>query len=303
MKNEKALENESIKNNSTIIIPKELQNLKSFVCYDKAKRPINPITGVLTSVTNKVNRWDYQTALNGADKFQNVSGIGVILGYTPKGILSGLDIDNCINDNGVMASEAQELIRQLDTYTELSPSSKGIHCLFFAEKIGNRCKTIHLDWCKCLELYSKDRYFTLTGNCINNKPIEQRQTESNGIYKKFFEIKANPKSAYMTIAIASSDFEKDERKLIKGLSQGGKLKNIYEGNRPKLDESSNDLIFCNLLKIWSNGNKALMKKTFINSPYFLSKDDGHKRKILERTDYLDRTISRALDERGLYGKL
>lgn len=303
MKNEKALENESIKKNSTIIIPKELQNLKCFVCYDKAKRPINPITGVLTSVTNPINRWDYQTALNGAENFQNVSGIGVILGDTPKGVLCGLDIDNAVDDNGVIASEAMELIRQLDTYAELSPSSKGIHCLFFAEKIGNRCKNLHLDWCKCLELYDKDRYFTLTGNCINNKSIEQRQTECDRIYKNFFEIKTNPKSEYMTTPFVSSDFEKDEKKLLKGLSQGGKLKNIYEGTRPKLDESSNDLIFCNLLKIWSNRNKALMKKTFINSPYFLSKDDAHKKKILERTDYLDRTISRALDERGDYGKL
>lgn len=303
MKNEKALENESIKISSKNIITEQLRNEKCFVCYDKNKRPINPITGMKTDVTKPINGWDYQTALNGVDKFQNVSGIGVMLGCTSKGNICGLDIDNCIDDNGVIASEAQAIIKELDTYTELSPSKRGLHCLFFASKSGNRCKNIHLDWCKCLELYDKDRYFTLTGNCINNKPIEYRQAESDRIYKNYFEIKENPNSKYTSIPIVSSDFEKDEKKLIKGLSQGGKLKNIYEGTRPRLDESSNDLIFCNLLKIWSNGNKTLMKKTFINSPYFLSKDDGHKRKILERPDYLDRTISRALDERGQDGKL
>lgn len=302
MNNKKALVNESIKKSYTYIIPKTIQELKCFICYDENKTPINPETGFSTTSAIQ-NRWGYQTALQAVEKHQNIKGTGIILGITSIGNLCGLDIDNCVNESGEIAPEAMEIINQLDTYAELSPSKKGIHCVFIAKKSGSVCKNSDLNWCKCLELYDHNRYFTFTGDSINNKPIEHRQAECDRIYKNFFEIKENPKSEYMSIPVTSSDFEKDEKKLLKGLCQNGKLKDIYEGIRPKTDESSNDLIFCNLLKIWSNRNKALMKKTFINSDYFRSKDDEHKKKILERPDYLDRTISRALDERGQDGQL
>ena len=47
----------------------------------------------------------------------------------------GLDIDNCIDSNGVISEQAQELIDLLDTYTEISRSGKGIHCIFIVKTV------------------------------------------------------------------------------------------------------------------------------------------------------------------------
>lgn len=290
MKNKKALNQKSIKKNSTIIIPKQLQNLKCFVCYDANKTPINPITGICTDITS--NNWNYKTALNGTSKFQNISGLGVILGNNPKGVLCGLDIDYCIDDNSVIASEALVLIRQLDTYTELSPSKKGIHCLFFASKSGSRCKNSSLKWCKCLEMYDQNRYFTLTGNCINNKPIEYRQAECDKLYKKFFDFKENQDLKTASMPVTSSIENADAEKLRIGLKYNKKLIDYWNGKRSTEDESSNDLGFMSCLMFWTNQNINLSIEAFKNSPYTQMKDAEHNKK-LERKDYLLRTAERA----------
>lgn len=299
MENKKALENESVKNNSTIIIPKEIQNLKCFICYDSNKTPINPETGFPTNIIQ--NRWDYQTAINGINKHQNVKGIGIILGLTSAGNLCGLDIDNCIDENGNIYPEAMAIVNQLDTYAELSLSRKGIHCVFFAHKMGDVCKNYDLKWCKCLELYDHNRYFTFTGGRINNKPINHRQAECDRIYKNFFEIKENKEIKLAAPNLVSSDIEKDKRKFIKGLEIDKKLSSLYNGTRKLDDESGNDLALLSKLLYWTNSNEELALSLFLSSIYALTKDEKHKKK-LERKDYLQRTLQRA--KRGLaYGKL
>lgn len=300
MNNKKALNQESIKKSSTNIIPKEIRNLKCFICYDKDKAPINPETGE-TTTSGIQNRWSYQTALQGVEKYQNIKGIGVILGLTSIGNLCGLDIDDCINDKGEIAPEAMEIINQLNTYSELSPSSKGIHCLFFAKKSGDRCKNSDLNWCKCLELYDHNRYFTFTGDSINNKPIEHRQAECDRIYQNFFEIKENNEIKPAAPSLISSDIEKDKRKFAKGLEIDTKLSSLYNGARTFDDESRSDLALLSKILYWTNCNEVLAISLFLSSIYALTKDEKHKKK-LKRKDYLQRTLQRA--KRGLaYGKL
>jgi len=291
MNNKKALINESIKINSTIIIPEIIQNLKCFIGYDKNKVPRNPETGRKTIAIIQ-NRWGYQTALQGVEKHLNIKGIGVILGITSIGNLCGVDIDNCINEKGEIAPEAMEIINQLDTYAELSPSSKGIHCLFFAKKSGSRCKNSNLKWCKSLELYDQNRYFTLTGDGINNKQIEHRQKECDLIYKNLFEIKENQDFKTVSMPVTSSVQNTDAEKLRMGLKYNKKLRDYWNGERPTADESANDLGFMNCLMFWTNDNVNLSIETFKNSYYAQMKDTEHRKK-LGRKDYLLRTAERA----------
>jgi len=301
----KALKNESIKNISKNIVAQQLQNEKCCVCHDKHKRPINPITGRYTDITNPINRWDCQTALNGVSKFKNVVSVGIILGETPEGNLSGLDIDDCISEEGNISKEAQEIINLLGTYTERSTSGKGIHILFFAKKSGSRCKKSNLEWCSSFELYERNRYFILTGDCINNKPIEHRQAEFNRIYQNFFENKENLDVKYMSVPVTSSDYEKDAKKLRMGLKYNKKLRDYWNGERPTTDESSNDLGFMSCLMFWTNYNVNLSIETLKNSPYAQMKDAEHKIKM-ERKDYLLRTTLKCLQDKkdgGEDGKL
>lgn len=97
--------------------------------------------------------------------FTNITGaqFGVILGHKvpdTKLILAGIDLDHCITD-GIIEPWAQEIVDELDSYTEFSPSKNGLHILvlcqpdvFVGIKQGN------------LEVYTHDRYFTFTHNTI-----------------------------------------------------------------------------------------------------------------------------------------
>ncbi len=39
----------------------------------------------------------------------------------------GIDLDHVIADNGSLSEEAEEIVTMLDSYTEYSPSGKGLH--------------------------------------------------------------------------------------------------------------------------------------------------------------------------------
>lgn len=273
----------------------DIKKERCFVCYDKDKRPINPKIGRYTNV--KEDSWSYSEVVEGVKRYCNVTGIGIILGEHKFGNLCGLDIDNCINELGIINPTAQNIINQLDTYTEYSPSKKGIHCLFLAKKKSNSCKNNKLDWCKCLELYDKDRYFTLTEYLVIDKPITTRQNECDLLIDEYFcaeQKKLKPKN-YMDHRIISNNISEDEKLLLSGISQKGQLHDIWNGARKSKDESSNDLAFMNSLRFFSNGNIPLMKEYFLKSPYFAQKDEQHKRKCIERSDYLDRTIAKSFE--------
>ena len=123
------------------IIPKDLLRFKRFVCYDCEKRPINPFTGNFASSTNPESWGTIEDVLKAEYMFLNVVGIGIVLGNTINGNLCGIDIDKCINEQGIVAPEALEIIKTLDSYTEYSPSKKDFTFFFMQRKMGTGVKT------------------------------------------------------------------------------------------------------------------------------------------------------------------
>ena len=73
-----------------------------------------------------------------------------------------------------------------------------------------------------------------------------------------------------------------------GLEKDNVLISYFNGNRPNGNESSDDFGFMAKLMFWTNYNKDLAIKTFIDSPHAQQKDEAHKKKML-RKDYLMRT--------------
>lgn len=265
-----------------------LKNEKSFVMFGECKCPQSPINGRKVSIHNRQNLTTLSGAMSGCKK-HNALGIGIVLGETSRGNLCGIDIDNCINKRGIIHPEALELVKSFNSYTEVSLNGAGLHIIVYGTKKGKLCKNTNLNWCKALEVYDCNRYFTITGNTINGLPIAHRQEELDIFYEKYF--RGEPQNDYPVDI--TRDLQGDLKDLKKGFQKDKKLIAYYKGYRPTSDESSCDIGFMYKLLYWSNNNVRLAIETFRNSPYASQKDEKHTQKML-RKDYLIRTAQKCL---------
>jgi putative DNA primase/helicase len=97
--------------------------------------------------------------------------------------ITGVDLDDCRNpETGVIAPWALEIVEKLDSYTEISPSGKGLHIIVAGvlppglRKVGD------------VEMYDDVHYFTMTGHLLApgaRKAIESRQTELDLLHARF----------------------------------------------------------------------------------------------------------------------
>ena len=88
------------------------------------------------------------------------AGIGFEFGYS--GVI-GIDLDDCMNDVGTPEPWAEEIINEIDSYTEISVSGKGIHILAEGEiPVTGAAKHPY-------EIYATGRYFALTGHVLGDR--------------------------------------------------------------------------------------------------------------------------------------
>lgn len=84
-----------------------------------------------------------------------------------------VDIDYCIEE-GQIPDNIQSFISSFDSYTEISPSKKGIRIMVkgtMPEGLGNR---FQISGCKGVELYQHSRYVTITGQPLLGKTASIR---------------------------------------------------------------------------------------------------------------------------------
>ncbi|MFL5627384.1 MAG: hypothetical protein ACJ788_17550 [Ktedonobacteraceae bacterium] len=163
-------------------VPQELQAYPHFVVWryttveGKIKKPAyNPKTGSLASTLNVTTWGSFEQAVSalGTDRFH---GIGFV--FSDKDPFTGADLDHCIQENGTIATWAQEIVTHLNSYTEYSPSGTGLHILTHATLSGPGRKV------GSIEMYSEKRFFTLTAKHVPNTPtaILPRQMEQEAAY-------------------------------------------------------------------------------------------------------------------------
>jgi len=108
-------------------------------------------------------------------------GLGVGYVFLPENGKTGIDLDHCI-EQGQIHTRAQEIIQELDSYSEISPSGTGVHILARGSLPGPLRKK------DGIEMYDKGRYFAVTGNMLRGTPttVNQRQAQLGALYYKVF---------------------------------------------------------------------------------------------------------------------
>jgi hypothetical protein len=122
----------------------------------------------------------------------SLNGIGFVLTTSGRPI-TVIDLDNAIGTDGKLHPWAADIIAQMDTYTELSPSGTGVHLFVATAKppsAAGRCQQ-KIEG-SGVEVYDNKRYVTLTGwsvpgfeDLVNRSP-EPREVALDTICRRLW---------------------------------------------------------------------------------------------------------------------
>ena len=152
-------------------IPQEMKKLRRWVGFrieerdgKKTKIPFNAMTGSYGSSTDFHTWTSFRVAMMGCVKY-GFDGLGFCLGKNEEDntYVSGVDLDN--HDEPDFQALSDHFINTLNSYTEFSPSGKGIHIIVFGKKPDGRCRKSNI------EMYGSGRFFTVTGYVIKALPV------------------------------------------------------------------------------------------------------------------------------------
>lgn len=243
------------------------------------KIPYNPRTGFKASPIDPATWSDYNTAVKAASNGNNYSGIGFVLSKSDPYFV--IDLDPA-NGNPVIVERQTQIANSFDTYSEISPSGEGLH-LWGKGAIhsGRRREKV--------EIYSSERYITVTGNTFHDKPIAERNVLANLLWDEL----GNP-SIDVTVDLKTiSHPEKYTDELIYNCAtqadNGEKFLGLWNGDWGKYysSQSEADFALINILGFYSR-NVAQIRRMFLQSE--LGKRDKAKRKT-----YVDNMIIRSFD--------
>ena len=162
-------------------IPEELRARRQWVVH-KNKSPRSPRTGGNAKV-NKPDTWDTFEAAVAAVSRGGYDGIGFV--FTEEDPYVGIDFDHCYSGEKI-DPWVREYLRQFDSYTEISYSGTGFHVICKGHIPANR-KTSRA------EIYSKGRYFTVTGNSLGPvRPIRDASGPANKLYSELSKDREQP---------------------------------------------------------------------------------------------------------------
>jgi putative DNA primase/helicase len=301
---------------STFAATDELAGWRQWVTWQVEDRggqatkvPYDPTTGQRASVADPATWTDFPTAI-GAFHEGGFSGVGFVL--TPSDPYVGLDLDRCRDPlTGSIEPWAKQIVDLIGSYTEVSPSGRGLRLFIRASIPGERRRSGHI------EMYADGRYLTVTGQHLAGTPttIENRQAQLDDLYQQLFGVpEAMPRTGQRSLKPAPRLLPRptgvvstvsDEEVLRKALSaqNGDKFRDLWEGRWHLYAEypsqSEADMALCRMLAYWTDGKVPQMDRLFRQSALMRPKWD----ELRGSQTYGQGTLSVALNSGGgAYGR-
>jgi hypothetical protein len=250
------------------------------------KLPIDPRTGGLAASTRSATWSTANDALAAVGRW-NLSGVGFV--FTDSDPYSGVDIDNCRDPrSGQIAEWAWDVIRALQSYTEVSPSGTGVHVIVRGKLPAGQGNQIAIHGGK-VEMFSRARYFTFTGTHVTgtSTTINDCQAELLQLHQKFFAKKPVVEHRVSLPALFPSD--EDLIAKARQAQNGSKFDRLWaghwDGDYPSQSEA--DLALCCQLAFWTRRDTARIDRLFRRS--------GLMRKKWLRKDYREDTMAKAIE--------
>ena len=151
----------------------------------RTKVPYDPRSGRMAQSNDPGTFVKLETAM-GADH-QGYDGLGVGI----FGEICAIDIDHCVNEDGTFTRVGMYVMAIMDSYTEYSPSGKGLRILFKAPDFVYDKAAYYINNAKLgLEVYVAgvtSKYVTVTGNMLadSDKTLRERGAELRQVLDRY----------------------------------------------------------------------------------------------------------------------
>jgi putative DNA primase/helicase len=185
-----------------------------------------------------------------------LDGVGFV--FTRDDPFCGVDLDHCFS-NGELNDNSRQLVHSLNSYTEYSPSRKGIHILVQAQLNGGPHRA------GGIEIYDSRRYFTFTGEHLPSSPfaVLSRQPE---ILRLQESLRPSIIGAATDPVIHLNRDRSDDAVLQRALraGNGARFARLWAGDASDYgnDRSRADAALCALLALHTGGCGEQMDRLF-----------------------------------------
>ena len=239
------------------------------------------ISGQRASSSNIQHFTSFEEVIKAVPLYDGI-GMGV---FSP---FAAVDIDDCVKD-GKLSGLAEDVIHTLDSYTEYSPSGKGVHIIVKVKDFAFDKSRYYINNRKIgLEVYvpgATNRFVTLTGNTIHQTEPAYRDEELQLILDRYMK-RDELSSPQRTVPGSYLEDESVIRKAQKS-RQKAKFLKLWQGNiSGYASPSEADLALCSMLAFWCGGDMEQMDRIFRQSELMRDK--------WERDDYRKSTLERAV---------
>jgi putative DNA primase/helicase len=253
------------------------------------KPPIDPHTGGPTDATDAAAWMSFE----GARALARDLGAGIGLALGDDGPYCGVDLDKVIDDRGEVAGWARDIVDRLASYTEVTPSGKGLRVWVKGRlpRDGKGKSKHRTAQHSGLEFYDSGRYFTVTGNHYPGTPttIEDRATVLAELHAEIFGARNEGRSASKGADLADDDTLIETARAAKN---GPKFAALFDAGDTRGyggDDSAADFALASLIGFWTGNDPDRVERIFNRSAL------GQRDKWRERADYREMTIRNALD--------
>ncbi|MBX3356685.1 MAG: hypothetical protein KF724_13400 [Phycisphaeraceae bacterium] len=263
-------------------IPAALRALPQWVCWKYIRRggkqtkcPVNPHGGGRADSTDPATWASFDDACE-AWTSSHHAGVGFV--FSADDPFCGIDLDACIDESGVIVPAAREIIDALDSYTEISPSGRGLKVFIAGRKPdGIGCRSKAITGFKETEIYDRERFFTVTGLRVDDvaHDVHDRQQALENLCQRLWPKKGAPHRGRVP---ASAGFDGDDEALIalaSAAKNGDRFSRLWAGDASQHgdDASAADQALSNLLAFWTGRDADRMDRLFRRSGLFREKWD------------------------------
>lgn len=244
-------------------LPEYVANTERWILWKKQSRD-GKVTKVpcdkqahAVSVNDEGNYLSLEDAFTAYENDARFDGVGWVLSSDDDVV--GIDFDDVVSEDGTVSQQAWEIVQELDSWTEFSPSGTGLHTLVRGELADDLKQQGALDDGD-IEMYEESRFFTMTANAVDTLPqtiehadIPSIQADVLGERESVLtgelvdddsldsDVSASPQDVYERASASSEKFER--------------LWNC----RTTHDESDGDQALLAQLAFWCKGDIRLME--------------------------------------------